>query len=118
MQIIDHYKDSYVSYGYMLSTKQDHLDPAAKDYSYIEYLRKSMVACKFDSTPSDVRQKEGFMNLIRFHETKRDYFTVSLRQVNHLIQIDEKPNLEIMEPKWELYKISISFPPIRKFHKI
>ena len=32
-----------------------------------------------------------------------------LRQINHLIQIDEKPNLELKEPRWEIYKISISF---------
>ena len=98
-----------------MDTKQDDLDPTAKDYSYIEYLRKSMVACKFDSTAPDIRQKESFLNLLRFHETKRDYFTASLRQVNHLIQIDERPNLDLIEPKWELYKISLSFQPIRKF---
>ena len=34
---------------------------------------------------------------------------ISSRQINHLIQFDEKPNLEIQEPRWEIYKISISF---------
>ena len=101
----------------LLDQKQDHLDPAARDYSYIEYLRKSVLSCNFQAA-ADIGQKENMLNLLKFHETKRDYFTASLRPVNHLLQIDEKPNLELVEPKWELYKISISFQPIREFHKI
>ena len=88
-------KDSYVSYGTFLCQKESDLDPALKDYGYIEYLQES--------------------TLIKSHESARDYFTASLRQVNHLIQIGE-PNLELSEPKWELYKVSISFQYIRKFN--
>ena len=58
---------------------------------------------------TDPYSKEKKLENVKFHESTRDYFTPSLRQINHLIQIDEKANLEIMEPKWELYKISISF---------
>ena len=114
----------------LLWRKQAHLDPAAKDYGYIEYLRKSAkiirenqrkrsaLACESSSAASNISPIiEPMLSLIKFHETVRDYFTVSLRQVNHLVQIDEVPNLELMEPKWELYKISISFQN-RKFHKI
>ena len=57
----------------------------------------------------DPSHKEETLQFVKFHEGIRDYSTPSLRQINHLIQIDEKPNLELMEPKWELYKISISF---------
>ena len=105
--------------------KQEDLDPAVVDYSYIEYLQRSVVSCNFDLTATDkiFRQKEFcqrevFLNLTRYHESKRDFFTPSLRQVNHLIQIDEKPNLELVEPKWELYKISTSFQGFRKFNVI
>ena len=102
--------------------KQEDLDPAVRDYSYIGYMKESVVACNFNLTASDeifrqkeLRQRELFLNLIRYHESKRDLFSPSLRQVNHLIQIDEKPNLELLEPKGELYKISLSFQQTRKF---
>ena len=100
----------------LLQRKQEDVDPAARDYGYIEYLRKSVVAEDWSLNASDI-QKEMMLNLIRFHESKRDYHTVSLRQVNHLVQIDQKPNLELMEPKWELYKVSTSFE-CRKFHDL
>ena len=83
--------------------KQVDLNPIEMDYSYIEYYRKSMLNSK------DPSEKERILQHVKFHEGIRDYSTQSLRQINHLIQIDEKPNLELMEPKWELYKISISF---------
>ena len=83
--------------------KQVDLNPIEKDYSYIEYFRKAMM------NDTDPCSKEKKLQYVKYHEGIRDYSTPSLRQINHLIQIDEKPNLEIMEPKWELYKISISF---------
>ena len=94
--------NSYTSYGTLLSTKQVNLNPIEIDYSYIEYYKKAMVNIK------DPSEKERILQDVKFHEGMRDYDTPSLRQINHLIQIDEKPNLELMEPKWELYKISIS----------
>ena len=94
-----------------MAAKQQDLNPIEKNYAYIEYYRKSMMNTK---DPSD---KEEELQLVKFHEGRRDYFTPSLRQINHLIQIDEKPNLEIMEPKWELYKISISFEDHFHFEK-
>ena len=101
----------------LLYRKQEDVDLAARDYGYIEYLRKSMVAGSFSKTAPDIYLEESMLNLIRLHESKRDYFTASLRPVNHLVQIDEMPNHELMEPKWELYKISISFQRISKFDK-
>ena len=100
----------------LLCRKQAKVDPALIDYGYIEYLRKSVEAGNIST--SDISKEEA-LNLmlyhIMYHESKRDYYTPSLRQVNHLVQIDEKPNLELSEPKWELYKISISFLPICEF---
>ena len=98
--------DSYISYGIVLFQKQTDLDPTLRDYGFIEYLKQSVL----DNGP-----KESVLCFIRSQESKRDYYTASLRQVNNLIQIDEKPNLELMEPKWELYKVSISFQPMSKF---
>ena len=50
-------------------------------------------------------------NMILDAESARDFFAVSsLRQFNHLIQFDDKPNFEIKEPRWEIYKISLTFP--------
>ena len=86
-----------------MEDKQLRLNPIEVDYSYIEYFRKAIMN---DTNPSS---KENRLRKIKIHEGRRDYFTPSLRQINHLIQIDEKPNLELMEPKWELYKISVSF---------
>ena len=81
------------------------------NYGYIEYFRKAME----NASPLE---KERLFYDIKMHEARRDYYTRSLKSINHLVQIDEKPNLELTEPKWELYKISISFRPKGKFHEI
>ena len=94
----------------MKSTKvvKDWVD---RDYEYVAYYRKAA-----DYTENECRdQKYGRNLMAKLHEGLRDYFTASIRQINHLIQIDKKPNLELKEPKWELYKISVSFQPIGKF---
>ena len=89
------------------------MDKTKRDYGYIAYFRKAT-----NNTPEhggryvtarDLPIKEARIRETMFHEGLRDYFTASLRQINHLIQIDQNPNLELMEPKWELYKVSISF---------
>ena len=89
--------------------KQEHKDQAEQDYGYIDTLRKSM------NGTTDLCKKKIIANTIEWEESKRDYFTVSLRPIKHLIQFDQKPNMELAEPRWELYKVSISFQPIRKF---
>jgi len=85
-----------------LQQKEKFVNPWERDYGYIEYFRKAM-----ENTPGSY--KDSLSLEIKYHEGCRDYFTPSLWPVNHLIQIDEKPNLELNEPKWELYKISITF---------
>ena len=72
------------------------------DYSYIEYLHKAMA-----NTPKE--DKMELFHLIKMHEGFRDYYSSSLWQINHLIQLDEEPNLDLKEPRWEIYKISLSF---------
>ena len=102
----------YLSFGQYQKDKQQHKDPAEIDYGYIDTLRKSMIS------EQDPRWKEDRSNKLKLHESIRDYFTASLRPINHLIQIDRNPNMELEEPIWELYKVSISFQPIRKFDRI
>ena len=75
------------------------------DYSYIEYLHKAMA----NATDASQENKMDLFHLIKAREGFRDYNDSSLRQINHLIQLDEKPNLELKEPRWEIYKISLSF---------
>ena len=91
-----------------MKQKQNMADPTKTNYGYIEYLRKAM---EKNSCPL---QKERQLNVIKFHEARRNYYTRSLKPINHLIQIDERPNIDFTEPKWELYKISISFQAISR----
>ena len=82
--------------------------PADTDYRFLTYFKKSLENGPF--------RKDLFYK-IKYHENKRDYFTPSLKPINHLIQFDEKPNLDLIEPKRELYKISLSFFRMRKLDK-
>ena len=102
----------YLSFGSYQIDKQRHEDRSEKDYGYIDTLRKSMIG------QPDPRLKEDISNRIRWHESMRDYYTASLRPIKHLIQIDRNPNMELQEPRWELYKVSISFQVISKFDRI
>ena len=99
--------------------KQQDVDFAKRDYGYVGYFRKAMENSQEDGSRDlsnrNLSIKEKMTRQAMFHEGLRDYFTKSLRQINHLIQIDQKPNLELTEPKWELYKISVSFQTIGKF---
>ena len=73
------------------------------DYEFIEYFHRALALY------TDPDSRSRVLHLINVNEVQRDYFTPSLRQFNHLVQIDEKPNLELTEPQCEIYKISISF---------
>ena len=79
-----------------------------KDYSYIDFFRKSY---NYDDNP--VRKELSF-NAIRDSEICREYQIGSIKQINHAIQFDRKPNLRLKEPQCEIYKITISFTPISK----
>ena len=101
--ICQSYVSFSVSFGDLLRSKQKNKDPADWDFEYIEYYHKSL-ACYTD--PDD---RKLLLDDIKFHEARRDYFTPSLRDISHLIQIDEQPNLELKESRCEIYKISLSF---------
>ena len=79
------------------------------DYSYIEYLRKAVDSCNDSNCTDAAYGKMRLFHLLKLHEGFRDYYTPSLRHINHLIQLDKKLNLELNEPRCEIYKISLSF---------
>ena len=85
------------------------IEPSKRNYDYIDYYRKSY------ELETDPEQKELSFYQVLEQEAFRDYHTESLRPINNLLQIDRKPNLELTEPKEELYKISVSFQPKRKW---
>ena len=76
---------------------------AATNFEYIEYLRKSI------ANETDPFREKMTLHTVMDAEAHRDYFSQSVKPISHLIQIDEKPNLEFQEPRWEIYKISVSF---------
>ena len=73
------------------------------DYGYIDYMKKAL------AMTTDPAARMPMIQFMKMHEAERDYYTPSLRQINHLIQIDEKPNLELKEARCEIYKLSLSF---------
>ena len=79
------------------------------DYEYIEYFRKAMATLEAMANLPDPSIKLKMANFLKYHEAMRDYFSPSLKQINHLIQFDENPNVELKEPRWEIYKVSLSF---------
>ena len=79
--------------------------PPDYDYSYIKHYYNA-----YERFPDGSKNKNHTWNMILDAESARDFFAVSsLRQFNHLIQFDDNPNLNIKEPIWELYKISLTF---------
>ena len=94
-------------YGCWLESKQNdtHEEPSKRNYDYIEYFRKS------HELMHDPEPKELAYHHLLEREAIRDYHIESLRPIHNLLQIDQKPNLELREPKEELYKISVSFQP-------
>ena len=94
------------------------MDFAEIDYGYVAYFRKAMENSREDGSRDlsnrNLSHKEKLTRQTMFNEALRDYFSVSIREINNLTHIDQKPNLELTEPKWELYKISVSFKPIGK----
>ena len=100
---------SLKSRGQSLAEKQANIPWSDKDYSYIDFYLK---AYEKETQPA---RKMTFLHLLRDLEANRDFHTGSMRQINHLIQFDPKPNLELKEARQEIYKISVSFEPKCKF---
>ena len=94
-------------YGLLLYTKQKtqrHADPSQVDYSYINFFEKA-----YENEHHKLNRKRGILSLVRHSKRDRDYHLGSMKQINNLIQFDTRPNLMIIEPQWEIYKITISF---------
>ena len=92
--------------------KQIHIPWLHKDYSYIDFFQKAY------ENETRLPLKMTYLHTLRICEAEKDFHTGSIRQINHLIQFDPKPNLELKEAVKEIYKISISFEPKRKFFSI
>ena len=88
--------------AYRQREKQEKVPWIEKDFSYIEDFRNA-----YENETGD--NKDLYLYMLREAEVHRYYFTGSLWQINHLIQFDSKPNLELRAPKLEIYKISLSF---------
>ena len=97
-----------VSFADHLKRKQISKDLAQWDFEYIGHYKKAMAK----TTDPDGITK--FFHRIKHYEALRDFSIQSLRQINHLVQIDEMPNLDLKEARCEIYKISLSFRTHRK----
>ena len=91
-----------VSRAVYFSNIQNHMHPSCWNYHYIEYARKAYN----HAGPTRV---EEYYKYLQSMNAMKDYFTESINEINHLKQLDQTPNLELRESKWELYKISFSF---------
>ena len=77
-----------------------------KDYSYIDYLEKA------NNYNNDRKKEVAILNALREEKVRRDYHLSSLKQINHAIQFDQTPNLDLKEVRSEIFKITINFAPI------
>ena len=91
-----------------LDWRQENISWANKDYTYIDFYKKSYEY----ATDPETKQKNLYS--LRDAEARRDFYTGSLKPINHLIQFDQEPNLDLKEVRREIYKISVSFEPKRK----
>ena len=90
--------------GYGMRRKQDMIPFGEMDYSYIKYYRAA-----YENEKRNMIDKQNYLLATLEAESSRDFFTGSLRQINNLIQFDQKPNYELKEARLEVYKISVSF---------
>ena len=100
---------SFQSRAEGLEHKQHNIPWPEKDYSYIDLFRE---AYEKENRPM---KKMKILHELRAGEAKRDFFNGSIRQIQHLIQLDPTPNLELKEARCEIFKISVSFEPARKY---
>ena len=86
--------------GEALDRKQLYTPWPDKDYSYIDFYRKSYE----NLTVKDANT----LHQLRDAEARRDFWTGSIREIHHLIQ-QTPPNIQLKEARCEIYKISVSF---------
>lgn len=89
--------------------RQGNISWENKDYTYIDLYKKSY---EYESDPAT--KKTTRLYVLRAEEARRDYHTGSLKSINHLIQFDQEPNLDLKKVRVEIYKITVSFIPKRK----
>ena len=81
---------------------EENTPPSQWDYSFVEYYRK---AYEFENNDA---MKYSFWISLREAEARRDFYTGMIKEIKRLEQFDSTPNLELKEPKWEIYKITIN----------
>ena len=91
----------------MLRNRQDEFfeettPPSQWDYSFVDYYQKAYEFAQHDA------DKSAAWVILRQAEARRDFYTGMIKEIKRLEQFDSKPNLELTEPKWEIYKITIT----------
>ena len=107
LQLEPNNSDFLYWYGLLLQYKQYpvKIDHSEVDYSYIEYFEKA-----YETSANDNHKRQrSLLNIIQYTKQLRNYHAGSLWQIKHLIQFDSQPNLDLKEPRWEIYKITTSF---------
>ena len=88
-----------------LDSREENISWANKDYTYIDFYKKSY---EYETDPET---KRNHLYSLRDAEARRDFYRGSLKPINHLIQFDQEPNLDLKGVRLEIYKISVSFEP-------
>ena len=73
-----------------------------EDYNYIPLLRKAI------EHETDISLQKDYHAALVHSETHRDFYMGSIKQFKTLSQVDIKPDYELKEAKWDLFKISMS----------
>ena len=73
------------------------------DYTFIDYFQKA-----YENENNDSALKRNIMITLRKAEARRDYYNGMIKEIKDLEQFDCTPNLELTEPKCEIYKITIN----------
>ena len=81
---------------------EENTPPSQWNYSFVDYYQK---AYEFEEKDE---LKCNFRILLRQAEARRDFYTGMIKEITRLEQFDSKPNLELREPQWEIYKITIT----------
>ena len=73
------------------------------DYTFIDYFQKA-----YENENNDSALKCNILITLRKAEARRDYYNGMIKEIKDLEQFDCTPNLELTEPKCEIYKITIN----------
>ena len=91
--------------GEGLDRKQLYTPWSEKDYSYIDFYRKSYENLTVKNA-EDLHQ-------LRIAEARRDFWTGSIKEIKHLLQLTP-PNIQLKEARCEIYKITVAFASYSK----